>query len=111
MAIVVSPDQDSRVGKDRARRFAALYISMFPKLAGGTGLEESFMAAIRARFHAEGLEAAASGIPDSVVDLLCAAGTPEECRARLDEYRAAGVAVPILAPLEPSAEFAIETLM
>ncbi|MCW3007325.1 MAG: class flavin-dependent oxidoreductase [Solirubrobacterales bacterium] len=111
MAVVVSPDEDSRVGKDRARRFAALYISMFPKLASGTGLEESFMAEIRASFDADGLEAAAAVIPDAVVDTLCAAGTPEECRKRLDEYRAAGVAVPILAPLEPSTQFAIETLI
>ena len=110
MAIVVSPDEDSRTGKDRARRFAALYISLFPKLADGTGLDPAFMDDIRARFGREGVEAAARDVPDEVVDKLCAAGTPDECRARLDAYRAAGVALPVIAPLDPTAELAIETL-
>jgi hypothetical protein len=38
------------------------------------------------------------------------AGTVEECRARLDEYRAAGVQLTILAPLERTMDLAIDAL-
>ena len=110
MAIAVSPDEDSGAGKDRARRFTALYIALFPKLAAGTGLDPAFLDGVRARVGRDGLEAAAHDVTDEVVDTLCAAGTPEECRARLDAYRAAGISLPVIAPLDPTTELAIETL-
>ena len=40
LMLVVSPDEDSRRGKDRARRFIALYLSLFPNIARETGLPE-----------------------------------------------------------------------
>jgi hypothetical protein len=42
--------------------------------------------------------------------VLTAAGSVEDCRRRLDEYRAAGVDLPILAPVDGAMELAIETL-
>jgi 5,10-methylenetetrahydromethanopterin reductase len=38
-------------------------------------------------------------VPDEVVQLLTASGTPEECRAKVREYAASGVTCPVLYPL------------
>lgn len=110
MGIVTSPDPDSSTGKDRAHRFCALYLSLFPNIAKETGLDPDLVAATRAAFNDAGLEAALRVLPRSVVDKLCAAGTPAECQDRLEEYRAAGVDVPVLLALENSARCVIDSL-
>jgi 5,10-methylenetetrahydromethanopterin reductase len=110
MAMLASPHDDPAVGRDGARRFIALYLSMFPNIAKETGLAEPFMASVRETFHAEGLDAAAQRVGDDVVDLLAAAGTPEECRARIEEYRRAGVALPVLISVEGAIESVIDEL-
>jgi 5,10-methylenetetrahydromethanopterin reductase len=110
MIMIASPDADAAVGKNRARDFLAVYLSMFPNLARETGLEESFVESIRTTFNADGVEAAARKIDDSVVDLLCAAGSVEECRERLQAYRQTGVDLPILTPLDGTMELAIDEL-
>ncbi len=110
MIMIASPDAVAAVGKDRARDFLAVYLSMFPNLARETGLDEALVDAIRTAFNANGVEAAASLIDDAVVDQLCAAGSVEECRERLQAYRQAGVDLPILTPLDGAMELAIDEL-
>jgi 5,10-methylenetetrahydromethanopterin reductase len=110
MCIVVSPHDDPARGRDGARRFLAVYLSLFPNVARETGLEPSFVETLASAFHSGGVDAAAPLIGDDVVDLLTAAGSVEDCRRRLDEYRAAGVDLPILAPVDGAIELAIETL-
>jgi 5,10-methylenetetrahydromethanopterin reductase len=38
-------------------------------------------------------------VPDEVVQLITASGTPEECRAKVREYVEAGCTCPVLYPL------------
>ena len=38
-------------------------------------------------------------VPDEVVQMITASGTPDECRAKVREYVAAGCTCPILYPL------------
>jgi 5,10-methylenetetrahydromethanopterin reductase len=110
MMLVASPDEDSARGKDRARRFIALYLSMFPNIAKETGLPEATVAQMRQAFTAHGVDAAARFVDDEIVDLLSVAGTPAECRRRIDAYRAAGVDLPILVSLEGAIDQTIELL-
>ena len=109
-ALIVSVDADSKAAKDRARNFIALYLSLFPNIAQETGLANDLIAQARQAFEKEGQEAAATYIDDDVVDYLTASGTPEECRRRIEDYRAAGMEMPILMPLEPNVQMAVETL-
>lgn len=110
MCIVVSPHADARRGRDAARRFIAVYLSLFPNVARETGLPPEIVQQIRSAFLDGGVEAAAPRVGDEVVDLLAAAGTVDDCRDRLDRYRAAGVDLPILAPVDGAVELAIQTL-
>lgn len=109
-ALIVSVDEDSKAAKDRARSFIALYLSLFPNIAQETGLPEDLIAEARRAFEKDGQAEAATYIDDDVVDFLTASGTPEECRRRIEDYRAAGVEMPILMPLEPKVQMAVETL-
>jgi 5,10-methylenetetrahydromethanopterin reductase len=110
MCIVVSPHDDPARGRDGARRFLAVYLSLFPNVARETGLEPNFVQTLASAFRAGGVDAAAPLIGDDVVDLLAVAGSVEDCRRRLDEYRAAGVDRPVLAPVDGAMELTIEAL-
>lgn len=110
MVVATCPHERSEEGKRLAARFVALYLSLFPNLARETRVDDARIQAVRAAFNESGLGAAADQVGEEIVDYLAAAGTPDECRARLDEYRAAGVRVPILAPLEGSMQLAIDVL-
>ena len=47
----------------------------------------------------EQVVAASKLVPDEIVQMLCAAGSPDECRAKVAEYVRAGCTSPILYPL------------
>ena len=78
-----------------------------PRDRVGRGLRASTCGACSAE---GGVDAAAPLVGDDVVNLLTAAGTVEDCRRRLDEYRAAGVELPVLAPVDGALELTIDAL-
>jgi 5,10-methylenetetrahydromethanopterin reductase len=108
--VVVSLDENTALAKDRARAFIAMYLSLFPNLARETGLDEALLTRIRARFEADGAEQAAQLIDDAIVDALTASGSADEVRHRLEQYRAAGMQLPIIFPLGDDIAAAIEAL-
>ena len=109
-AVVVSVDPDATRAKDRSRRFIGLYLALFPNIAQETHLPDDLIQQVRVAFHHGGPEAAAASINDEVVEYLTASGTPAECRRKIEAYRAAGVQLPILFPVDPNVHMAIETL-
>ena len=110
MGILVSPHEDGAVGRERARQFIALYLSAMPNIAKETGLPGALLEDIRATFAREGLSAAARLVSDDIVDRLAAAGTPDECRARLDAYRQAGIDTVVMTPVPGAMESVIDQL-
>ena len=110
MCVVVSPHENAQHGRDAARRFVAVYLSLFPNVARETGLAPEYISSLASAFTERGVDAAARRVDDDVVDLLTAAGSIDDCRRRLEEYRAAGVELPILAPVEGALELTIESL-
>jgi alkanesulfonate monooxygenase SsuD/methylene tetrahydromethanopterin reductase-like flavin-dependent oxidoreductase (luciferase family) len=85
---------------DRLRPVVAFYAGFFPRynrlLAAG-GFPDA-VAAIKAAWDRGGRDAAAREVPDALVDAIALAGTPDECRDRLERYRRAGLALPIVSP-------------
>jgi 5,10-methylenetetrahydromethanopterin reductase len=57
----------------------------------------------------EQLTEAARVVPDEVVQMLCAAGTPQECVEKVEEYVETGCTCPILYPLGPDVRLMIDT--
>ena len=110
MGILVSPDADSAAGKDRARQFIALYLSVMPNIAKETGVPPGELEAIRSAFGDAGVGAAAPHVSDETVDRLAAAGTPDECRSRLDAYRQAGIDTIVMTPVPGAMDAVIEDL-
>lgn len=107
--VIISVDEDPVTARDRARRFIALYLTLFPNIAKETGLPPELLAETRYAYNSDGPEAAARYIDDAVVNALTASGTPDECRERINAFRAAGLQLPILMPLEPTVRLAVET--
>jgi 5,10-methylenetetrahydromethanopterin reductase len=48
-------------------------------------------------------------VPDHIVQMICAAGTPDEVRVKVGEYMANGCTCPILYPLGPDLRHMIDT--
>jgi 5,10-methylenetetrahydromethanopterin reductase len=53
--------------------------------------------------------AASRLVPDDVVQRCTASGSPDEVRAKVDEYVASGATCPILYPLGPDVDLMIDT--
>jgi 5,10-methylenetetrahydromethanopterin reductase len=47
-------------------------------------------------------------VPDDIVQMICAAGTPAECREKVAEYVARGCTCPVLYPLGPDVKQMID---
>ncbi|QEC46114.1 LLM class flavin-dependent oxidoreductase [Baekduia soli] len=100
MAVLTCADDDEQAARDAARRFIGLYLGAMPNIAQETGLPQRVLDDVGNALAGEGLEAAARLVPEEAIDLLAAAGTPEQCRRRLDAYREAGIDLVVLTPLE-----------
>jgi 5,10-methylenetetrahydromethanopterin reductase len=99
MALITAVHPDGQVARDSARPFVTMYMTRMPNIAAEMGFDEDELAWVRAAVESGGIEAGAALVFDAMVTAVTVAGTPEECHARLADYRAAGVRLPILFPL------------
>jgi 5,10-methylenetetrahydromethanopterin reductase len=101
--VVCSLDDDREVALDRARELVTQYLGQQPHLMKASGVDQSLLDEIgRALTWPAGPEEihrAMKLVPDEVVQLITASGTPDECRAKVREYVEAGATCPILYPL------------
>jgi alkanesulfonate monooxygenase SsuD/methylene tetrahydromethanopterin reductase-like flavin-dependent oxidoreductase (luciferase family) len=83
------------------RPVVAFYAGFFPRykrLIAESGFSEAAQA-IRTAWQNGDREGAAKLVPDELIQALGIAGTPTDCRQRLDEYRRSGIALPIIFPV------------
>jgi 5,10-methylenetetrahydromethanopterin reductase len=110
--LLTSVDEDGGKARDAIRGFYFFLYQLGevigPESLGAYGVGrdeiEKFRAAWRNRDPA-----APRLVPDGAIDALSVAGTPREARARIEEYRRAGVDLPILMPIG-NVNYAIESL-
>jgi 5,10-methylenetetrahydromethanopterin reductase len=101
--VVCSLADDRDTALDAARLLVTQYLGQQPHIMAASGVPSSLLERIGEVLtwpatH-EQVVAASKLVPDDVVQMLCAAGTPDECRAKVAEYVAAGCTCPILYPL------------
>ena len=94
---IASTRHEARDGMRAAVGFYAGFFPRYNRLLAEAGFEDA-VRAIKEAFERGGRDAAAKVVPDDLVDAVALAGTPAECRARIDEYRRAGLALPIISP-------------
>jgi len=86
--------------RDALRPAVGLYAGFFPRynrLLAEAGFSDA-VRDIKEAFDRGGRDAAATKVPDELIDAVALAGTPDTCRERLDVYRRAGLALPIVSP-------------
>ena len=97
--IVGSIGRDSGKGKEGAREQAAMYLANKVQNIKGSadvllksaGLTFEELQPVADAMERGGRKAAAKAVTDEILHKVCAiAGTPDECRQRIEEYRAAG---------------------
>jgi len=85
---------------DAMRGAIGFYGGFFPRYnrrIAESGFPEA-ASAIKAAWLQGGREAAARVVPDALIEAIAVAGTPAECRARVEAYRRAGIMLPIISP-------------
>jgi alkanesulfonate monooxygenase SsuD/methylene tetrahydromethanopterin reductase-like flavin-dependent oxidoreductase (luciferase family) len=97
--VAIAPER--KAAYDQMRSVLAFYLGFFPRyrrVAREAGFATT-VAAVADAYERGGLEAARSRVSDEMIATLTAAGTDVEVRARLAEYRRAGIALPIIMPV------------
>jgi 5,10-methylenetetrahydromethanopterin reductase len=92
--------RDRRTALNRMRGSVAFYAGFFPRynrLVAESGFAGA-AGAIKAAWDAGDRARAAELVPDALVEAVALVGPAEACRARLDQYRDAGLMLPIVTP-------------
>ncbi len=101
--VVCSLDDNRSLALDRARELVTQYLGQQPHIMKASGVDESLLEEIGAVLTwpatPEQIEKAMALVPDEVVQLITASGTPDECRAKVQEYLDHGCTCPVLYPL------------
>ncbi len=101
--VVCSLDEDRDLALDRSRELVTQYLGQQPHIMKASGVDQSLLDEIGKVLTwpagPEEIRSAMKLVPDEVVQLITASGTPEECRAKVREYVDAGCTCPILYPL------------
>jgi 5,10-methylenetetrahydromethanopterin reductase len=111
--IVCSVDDDRQAALDGARLLVTQYLGQQPHIMKASGVPASLLEAVGQILtwpatHQQVVEASKL-VPDEIVQMICAAGTPDECQAKVAEYVANGCTCPILYPLGPDVSRMIDT--
>ena len=101
--VVCSMDDDRDAALDAARLLVTQYLGQQPHIMKASGVPEELLDEIGKVLtwpatH-EDVVTASKLVPDDIVQLITASGTPDECRAKVAEYVATGCTCPVLYPL------------
>jgi 5,10-methylenetetrahydromethanopterin reductase len=101
--VVCSVHEDRATALDMARLMVTQYLGQQPHIMKASGVPQSLLDAVGEVLtwpatH-EQVVAASTLVPDEIVGMLTASGTPDEARARVGDYVRAGCTCPILYPL------------
>jgi alkanesulfonate monooxygenase SsuD/methylene tetrahydromethanopterin reductase-like flavin-dependent oxidoreductase (luciferase family) len=98
LQIITCVNEDSEKAIARAKKTLAFYVSVgkiYREFLATNGFE-SETKNIFEEYEKNGLKNNHELVPDSMVNELCIAGTQDECRAQLKQFRETGIDLPII---------------
>jgi 5,10-methylenetetrahydromethanopterin reductase len=101
--VVCSVHEDRATALDMARMMVTQYLGQQPHIMKASGVPQSLLDSVGEVLtwpatH-EQVKAASKLVPDEIVQMLTASGTPDEAKARVADYIRGGTTCPILYPL------------
>jgi 5,10-methylenetetrahydromethanopterin reductase len=110
--IVCSVGRDRNKALDNARELVTQYLGQQPHIMKASGVSQDLLDQINKVLTwpatEEQIRQAMRLVPDEVVQLITASGTPDECRAKVREYVDNGCTCPILYPLGDDVKLMID---
>ena len=101
--MICSVDHDRKKALDKARKMMTQYLGQQPHLMKASGVSQELLDEIHQVLTwpatDEEIESAMHLVPDDVVQMCTASGSPEEVKAKVREYIDNGCTCPILYPL------------
>lgn len=101
--VICSLDKNREKALDNARMLVTQYLGQQPHLMKASGVSQDLLDEINKTLAwpatDEDIRRAMRLVPDEVVQLVTASGTPEECRTKVQEYIKNGCTCPVLYPL------------
>jgi 5,10-methylenetetrahydromethanopterin reductase len=111
--VVCSVDNDRKKALDGARKLVTQYLGQQPHIMKASGVSQDLLDEIGQVLTwpatEEQIEEAMRLVPDDVVQMITASGTPEEVKRKVREYVTHGATCPILYPLGPDVRLMIDT--
>ncbi len=111
--VVCSVDSDRKKALDGARKLVTQYLGQQPHIMKASGVKQELLDEIAQVLTwpatEEQIEQAMRLVPDDVVQMITASGTPKEVKAKVREYIASGATCPILYPLGDDVRLMIDT--
>ncbi len=111
--VVCSVDNDRKKALDGARKLVTQYLGQQPHIMKASGVSSELLDEIHQVLTwpatEEQIERAMTLVPDDVVQLITASGTPAEVRAKVREYVSAVCTCPVLYPLGDDVRLMIDT--
>jgi len=98
LQIITCVNEDSEKAMIRAKKTLAFYVSVgkiYREFLASNGFENETKN-IFEEYEKNGLESNYELVPESMVSELCIAGTPDECKTQLLQFRETGIDLPII---------------
>ena len=111
--VVCSVDPDRELAMDTTRELLTQYLAQQPHIAKASGVSEEVVTEIQSILgwpatH-EQIKAAKYLVTDELITHITASGTPEDARAKVQEYIDHGATAPILYPVGGDVDLLIDT--
>lgn len=111
--VVCSVDLDHDRAIDTTRELLTQYLAQQPHIAKASGVSDDVVAQIQSILGwpatKEQIKQAKHFVPEDLIYRITASGTPEEARAKVEEYRKHGCTCPILYPVGGDVRLLIDT--
>lgn len=98
--LVLSASEDRNAAREAVKSVLIWELAndIFDRLIEGSGRDLGPILSVRKIIERGDIEEAKRKMTDEIIDLVAVAGTPRECKSKVEKFRAAGLKLPIIFP-------------